>query len=122
MLEAIKAYLGLSLDQIRSHPDLLINAFDQNHTIVLWNNKCEQYFGVTEAEALGNTLEAVLPFTKGHEKMMHLKRALLGKPVHIISDRYDKARGSYEQLVIPIKNKEGAVVAALNILKTLQAK
>ena len=50
--------------------------------------------------------------------MQYLKRALYGKPIHILKDRYDNRSAYYEQWVLPVR-KNGEVVAALNIVKDI---
>jgi hypothetical protein len=48
--------------------------------------------------------------------MRLLETALAGKTVFVSLDKYDKRNAHYTQMVIPLKNNEGAVVAALNIV------
>jgi len=118
-MEELSAITGLSVEEMRQHPELLINAFDKELRILFWNRRCEQLFGVEEAAALGHRLEDVLPYTKGHEKMALLHRALSGREVHILNGYYDKRSGKYEQRVIPVKDVTGRVIAALNIVRSI---
>lgn len=116
MLQEITNYLLLSWEEIRDHPHLMINAFDHDHRIILWNKKCEEYFHITEDQALGHRLEDLLPQTKNSEKMQHLERALMGFSVRVMNDTFDIKEGNYDQKVVPIKDASGKVVAALNIV------
>lgn len=116
MLEYITSHLSLSLEEIRDHPEWLINAFDHNHQILLWNKKCEDFFKIDEASALGRKLEDILPYTKGNEKMVYLQRALSGIPIHILNDRFSNRKEIYEQRLIPIRDQQNKVIAALNIV------
>jgi PAS domain S-box-containing protein len=116
MLKNIASLLNMSEDEIRSHPHLLINAFDKEHRVLFWNDRCEKYFGITEREALGKTLEDLIPYTRENKKMVYLKKALSGHPVYVADDRYDKKSGVYDQVVLPLKNDSGEVFGAVNIV------
>jgi len=102
--------------QIRFHERLLVNAFDKEHRILFWNKKCEIMFGIREEEALGEILEDLLPWTRGHEKMIYLHNALSGQPVYVADDKFDLNNNYYDQVVLPLKDNSGNVFAALNIV------
>lgn len=116
MLKDIAALLNMNEDEIRDHPHLLINVFDREHRVLFWNKKCEKYFGIREDEALGKTLEDILPYTRDNKKMVYLHKALSGHPVYIADDRYERQNGVYDQVVLPLKDDEGKVFAAVNIV------
>lgn len=116
MLKDIAALLNMNEDEIRDHPHLLINVFDREHRVLFWNQRCEKYFGIREEEALGKTLEDLIPYTRNNKKMVYLEKALSGRPVYIADDRYDKQNGVYDQVVLPLKDEEGEVFAAVNIV------
>jgi len=102
--------------EIRLHQRLLVNAFDQKHRVLFWNKKCETLFGISEQDVLGKVLEDLLPWTRGHEKMIHLHNALSGQPVYIADGKYEQYDNYYDQVVLPLKDREGSVFAALNIV------
>jgi PAS domain S-box-containing protein len=111
--------VNLTEDEIRNHPELLVNAFDHEHRVLFWNSHCEKMFGIKEEEALGKKLEDIVPQTRDNYKMKYLKKALSGEPVYIDNDQYEKRNGHYTQIVLPLKNNSGKVVAAVNIVRAL---
>jgi len=119
MLPHITRLMNLTEDEIRNHPELLVNAFDHQHRVLFWNSHCERLFGIKEEEALGKKLEDLVPGITGNDKMIYLQRALCGESVYIDEDRYEKRNGHYAQIVLPLKNKKGKVIAAVNIVRTL---
>lgn len=121
-MEELSSLLGMSIEEIRGHSELLINVLDHEHRILFWNKRCEVHFGVEAEAALGRRFEDVVPFFKRHEKLGHIDRALLGKEVLILNDHYQLSNGRYEQRVIPIKDQYGKVTAALTIVKTITEK
>jgi PAS domain S-box-containing protein len=118
MINAITSYLNLSLEEIKNHPELLINAFDHDHSIVLWNKKCEQVFGIREQQAVGRVLGDVLPYTKKSEKMDLLERALMGNEVHVPNSKFHHHPLRYEQKLVPLRDNKGDVIGVLNIVRT----
>lgn len=116
MLKNIAAVLNMTEDEIRNHPHLLVNAFDQDHRVLFWNQRCEDYFGVSAEEAMGKKLEELFPSIQNNKKMNHLERALSGFPVYIADDKYDRKEGYYDQVVLPLKDADGKVIAAMNVV------
>ena len=116
MLGQLIRILNLPEDRIINHPALLVNVLDHQHRILFWNKKCEDFFGIKEEEALGKRLEVLLPNSNNNPKMGRLSEALSGKPVFITDDKYDN-KDYYTQIVLPLKNQKGDVVAAVNIVR-----
>lgn len=116
MLKNIAAILNMSEDEIKNHPHLLVNAFDQEHRILFWNKRCQEYFGIDAEQATGKTLEELFPSIRSNKKMNHLERALSGFPVYIADDKYDRKEGYYDQVVLPLKDGDGKVFAAMNVV------
>lgn len=116
-LEAIYARLNMTADEIRQHPQLLINAFDRDWRVLIWNQQCIDYFGISEEQALGKKLTELLPGVEKSERMILLQKALSGQLIHVINDRLERTGGHYEQRVIPIRDKAHRVIAALNIVQ-----
>jgi PAS domain S-box-containing protein len=119
MLPHITRLMNLTEDEIRNHPELLVNAFDHEHRILFWNAHCESLFGIKEQDALGKKLEDLVPGARDNNKMIHLEKALSGESVYIDNDKYEKKDGRYTQIVLPLKNNSGRVVAAVNIVRNL---
>lgn len=119
MLPYLTRLMNLTEDEIRYHPQLLVNAFDHQHRVLFWNYHCEQLFGIKEEDALGKKLEDLLPYVSNNQKMVYLEKALSGESVYIEEDRYEKKTGRYTQIILPLKNSQGKVVAAVNIVRDL---
>lgn len=112
--------IGLSLDEMQAHPSLIINAFDHKHIILFWNNRCASHFGIPPEEAVGKKLEDVLHWVKWGENLRHIDRALMGKNMQVIKVPFRMKAGFYEQRIFPVKDKEGNIVAALNIVEEME--
>jgi PAS domain S-box-containing protein len=112
----ITGIMGMTIEEIRFHSRLLVNAFDQQHRVLFWNKKCEALFGISEEAALGRQLEDLLPWTRHHEKIIYLNNALRGEPIYIADDKYDINNNYYDQVVLPLKDNNGDIFAALNIV------
>jgi len=119
MLPHITRLMNLTEDEIKNHPKLLVNAFDHEHRILFWNAHCETFFGIKEQNALGKKLEDLVPNARHSNKMIYLEKALSGESVYIDNDKYEKGNGYYTQIVLPLKNNRGEVVAAVNIVRNL---
>lgn len=111
----IMEQLALTYTDAENHTEVLINAFDQEHKIVFWNKKAENYFGIAKEAAMGNRLEEVVEHAANNSKLKYLASALRGNPVHIARDKYDKRAAYYEQWLLPVQ-ENGTVIAALNIV------
>jgi PAS domain-containing protein len=108
--------MDMTIDEIRFHNRLLVNAFDQQHRVLFWNKRCETMFGISEEAALGEQLEDLLPWTRDHEKIIYLNNALRGDTIYIADDKYEFNNKYYDQVILPLKDSNGAVFAALNIV------
>ena len=102
------------------HPELLINALDEEHRVLFWNKKCEEYFGIRDDHAMGRILEELIPATRNNPNMRHLDTALSGKTVFVAKNKYDRKNAHYSQILLPVTDGGGKVVAAINIVRTLE--
>ena len=121
MLPHVTRLMNLTEDEIKNHPELLVNAFDHQHRVLFWNSHCEKMFGISEEQALGKKLEDLIPGAEDNYKMIYLEKALSGESVYIADDRYERRNGHYSQIVLPLKNNNGKVVAAVNIVRPLSS-
>jgi len=122
MLRYITSLLNMTEEEIINHPDLLVNVVDRDHYILFWNKQCEQLFGVNEEEALGKKFEDIAPFTPDSSKMTRLQEAFSGETVFIEDDKIEYNDYYYSQVILPVKNSTGKVVAALNIVRKICTK
>ena len=117
MLRYITRLLNMTEEEIINHPNLLVNVLDHDHYVLFWNKQCEQLFGIKEEEALGRRLEDILPSSRTNQKMSRLQNALSGETVYIEDDIMDSKDYYYSQVLIPIRNSNGKVIAAVNIVR-----
>lgn len=117
MISQITQILNLSEKEIHDHPSLLVNAFDHQHRVWFWNKQCEEYFRISEDEALGNVLEDILPHLRSNPKMIYMDRALAGECIYDADGRFQKNGVFYSQLILPIKNHHGIVIGIVNIVR-----
>jgi len=116
-MKLLEGVIGLSIEEMQKHPALIINAFDSNHTVIFWNDRCTEHFKISSEKAIGKKLEDVLPWVKTDEKVLFIDRALLGKNMQIFNIPYRLKKGFYDQQVYAVRNEKGAVVAALNVVE-----
>jgi PAS domain S-box-containing protein len=116
MLGRIAKIMDMTEEEIKNHPHLLVNVFDSDFRVIFWNRQCEKHFGITEVQVLGKKLEELVPGIMENEKTNHLRKALSGEPVYLVNVKYDNKAGTYDQVVIPVKNEGGSVFAVLNII------
>jgi len=116
MIEQIAQIMNMTGEEVLNHPTFLVNAFDAEHRILFWNKKCERYFSISADEALGQVLEDLIPHCRNNPKMKLLAKALSGKTVFVPHEKYDKTNTHYTQIVLPLKNNAGDVIAAVNIV------
>ena len=110
----------LSEEEVIHHPELLINALDKEHRVLFWNKKCEEYFGISDDHAIGKILEELIPSTRNHPKMKYLETALSGKTVFVAKNKYDRKNAHYSQILLPLKDGAGKVLAAINFVRTIE--
>ncbi len=118
-MQVLSTYTGMSVEEMLEHSSLLINALDQEHRILFWNKKSEEYFGVSKEKAIGKKLEDVLPSTMANDKMDYLKRALSGYSFILFNQQYTWKPGTYSQRLIPVRDAEKNVIAVLSIVEDL---
>ena len=116
MLDLIGKIMNMTEEEIKNHPHLLVNAFDLQQRVLLWNKQCEIYFGIKEEEALGKKLEELLPEAIKHSNISHFYRALEGEAVYLVNSKYERKPGTYDQVLMPLKNENGKVIGALSIV------
>ncbi|HUC80850.1 MAG TPA: PAS domain-containing protein [Flavisolibacter sp.] len=118
-MQSFSDLTGLSLEEMQRHPSIIINAFDHEHKVLFWNDTCARHFGIPTEKAIGKKLEEILPWTKTDEKLLYIDRALMGKPMQVMKVPYRMKKGYYEQRVYPVKDSNGKVIAALNLVEEM---
>jgi len=74
---------------------------DANESIVLWNAAATRIFGYTEEEALGNTLDLIVP-----ERQLPRHREGYAKSMETGTTRYGSSL-----LKVPAKHKDGRILS-----------
>ena len=115
---------ALALRIVADAPDAILYA-DRNGVIQFWNGGCERMFGFDSEEAIGRSLDIIIPASlrerqnRGHAEVMrtgHTKYAaddLLCVPAL----RKDDSRISVEFSIIPLKDQTGTMIGLAAILR-----
>lgn len=122
-----RAAMGEAL--IDSAADAIV-ASDAEGVIVLWNPGAERVFGFTEADALGNSLDIIIPepFRARHwEGYRHTvatgqSRYGAGDLLAVPGLTKDGRRISLEFTIVLVKDDSGAVKAMVSMLRDVSAR
>jgi PAS domain S-box-containing protein len=114
--------IGLAI--IGSASDAVI-ASDRAGNIILWNPGAERIFGFTEAEALGQSLDIIIPepFRARHWEGYHQTAASgqsrygAGDMLAVPGLKKDGTRNSIEFTIVLIKGKTGEVEAMVSVIR-----
>jgi PAS domain S-box-containing protein len=109
---------------VRDGPDGVLVA-DAKGVIRLWNGGCERIFGYTEAEAVGRSLDLIIPeplrarHWEGFSRTMATgqSRYGAGDVLSVPALRKDGTRISAEFSVIPFRDEKGAISGIGAILR-----
>jgi len=88
-------------------------ALDSGMNYLVWNKKCEEYFGLTKQQVLGRNILEIFPndrFAPGYEQF---KSALRGEMIYLPPVESASETEYYETYLSPIKNGAGDVTAIL---------
>ena len=110
-------------------PDAVIYA-DVLGKIRFWNQGAERIFGFTEAEALGQPLDIIIPDSlrarhhQGHEKTMRTGETRFGggETLAVPALRKDGTRISVEFTIVPFRDASGAMVGLAATLRDVTAR
>ena len=110
-------------------PDAVIYA-DALGKIRFWNKGAERIFGFTEAEALGQPLDIIIPDNlrarhhQGHEKTMRTGETRFGggETLAVPALRKDGTRISVEFTIVPFRDASGAMVGLAATLRDVTAR
>lgn len=116
-LKAICDASGLSAAEAMDSEEIIVNAFDHRHTILFWNKGAEKYFGIAADVATGQRLEDLLPEAKKDERTGWIDRCLQGQEILLLNGQYQRKKGKYELRLVPAKDADGNICAAVNIVR-----
>ena len=109
---------------VRDAPDAIIYA-DAQGLIQLWNRSAERIFGFPEAEALGKTLDIIIPESlrgrhwQGYRATMQTgnTRYGVGETLAVPAMRKDGRRISIEFTILPFRDDAGRMEGIAAILR-----
>ena len=109
---------------VRDAPDAIIYA-DAQGLIQFWNRSAERIFGFPEAEALGQTLDIIIPESlrgrhwQGYRATMQTgnTRYGVGETLAVPAMRRDGQRISIEFTILPFRDDAGRMVGIAAILR-----
>jgi PAS domain S-box-containing protein len=114
---------------VRDAPDAIIYA-DAQGLIQFWNRSAERIFGFPEAEALGQTLDIIIPESlrgrhwQGYRATMQTgnTRYGVGETLAVPALRKDGQRISIEFTILPFRDDAGRMVGIAAILRDVTAR
>ena len=117
-------YKNFSVTLVKSMPEAVIYA-DAEGKIEFWNDGAERMFGFSRADALGQSLDLIIPETlrqrhrEGFDKTMHTgqSRYGAGEVLAVPAIRNDGSRISIEFTIVPFKNEAGMMVGIAAVIR-----
>ena len=102
---------------------------DEGGTIRLWNSGAEAMFGYTAAEAIGQSMEMIIPekhrarHDEGYARVMQTGITKYGKDALAVPAlRKDGSRISIEFTIVLVRSAEGGMIGAAAIVQDVTAR
>jgi PAS domain S-box-containing protein len=123
----LQAHLGEAL--LRTRSDAII-ASDRDGRITFWNPGAERIFGFSPAEAMGQSLDLIIPerlrarHWAGYTEVMRTGESRYGHGdlLSVPALRKDRTRLSIEFTIVPLKDAAGAMAGMAAILRDVTAR
>lgn len=96
---------------VESSVDCII-AIDRNLNYMVWNKKCEEYYGLRKEQVIGKNVLEVFPSGTNTPGYDELRRVLRGETIYFSSDKNEE-KDYHEAYLIPVKNQKGEISAIL---------
>jgi PAS domain S-box-containing protein len=120
---------GFARALLDATPDAVIYS-DAQGKIRVWNKGAERIFGFNEAEALGQSLDIIIPeglrarHWDGYEKTMQTgqTRYGAGELLAVPAIRKDGSRISVEFTIVPFRDEHGAMVGIAATMRDVTAR
>ncbi|MFL5810662.1 MAG: PAS domain S-box protein, partial [Flavisolibacter sp.] len=110
--------LSLIENLVESSVDRII-AIDRNLNYLVWNKRCEEYYGLRKEKVIGRNVLEIFPDTQNTPTYEEFKKVLRGETIHIAA-RKDSGKEDYHEIyLIPVKNEKDNIIAILWILHDL---
>ena len=119
--------LGLAL--LNSPAEAIVYS-DREGLIRLWNAGAERVFGFTAEEALGQSLDIIIPerqrqrHWEGYDEVMRtgVSRYGSGDLLSVPALRKDGSRISVEFTIVPLKDAEGTMMGMASVMRDVTAR
>lgn len=127
MTEEELRQLGVSL--LNSPAEAIVYS-DREGLIRLWNAGAERVFGFTAEEALGQSLDIIIPerqrqrHWEGYDEVMKtgVSRYGSGDLLSVPALRKDGSRISVEFTIVPLKDADGAILGMASVMRDVSAR
>ena len=96
-----------------------IIVMDRNMNYLIWNKRCEEFYGLKKEQVIGKNILEVFPGSFNEPAYTDFKKALKGETVYIPADEETPEAYHHEVYLVPVKNETGEVIAVLWILHDL---
>lgn len=111
-------------------PAEAVVASDREGAIVLWNTGAERVFGWSEAEALGQSLDLIIPepqrarHWEGYDRVMAtgISRYGEGDLLAVPAMRKDGTRISLEFTIAPVRDEAGEMAGMVSVIRDVTAR
>lgn len=111
-------------------PAEAVVASDREGAIVLWNTGAERVFGWSEAEALGQSLDVIIPepqrarHWEGYDRVMAtgISRYGEGDLLGVPAMRKDGTRISLEFTIAPVRDEAGEMAGMVSVIRDVTAR
>jgi len=115
---------SLAIEIVANAPDGVLY-IDRAGIILLWNGGCQRIFGFTAIEAVGQSLDIIIPNNlrarhhKGHAETMRTGHTKYGDGdlLSVPALRKDGTRISVEFCIIPFRDETGSITGLAAILR-----
>lgn len=109
---------ALDLEKVKNATES-ISAYDENLNITLWNPAVGKRHGVTEENALGQSLFSLFPYAAGDQRINFLRIAMVTGQSFYFPNMiylYTQPFTYYSQYIQPIR-KNGRIIGVVNIVR-----
>ena len=103
---------------VESSVDRII-AMDRNLNYLVWNKKCEEYYGLKKEDVIGKNVLEIFPSTQNTTTYDEFRKVLRGETIHIPARKEEGNDKFHEIYLIPVKNEKDDIIAILWILHDL---
>ncbi len=113
--KALNDRLSFIENLVESSVDRII-AMDRNLNYLVWNKKCEEFYGLSKEQVIGKNLLEVFPNTQNSPTYDQLRRVLKGEMIQVHPPAGIEQDFYHEISLTPVRNEQDEVIAILWIL------